>query len=82
MSTLERIYKLLPTIKVWLDKAERTESLSDYESAKNDLGKLVGHLADDACHESLHIQPEDRRFLCSFEAYEALMQEVARRLGV
>jgi hypothetical protein len=81
-TTLTRIYSLLPAVKAWMEKAERTESIHDFESAKNDLGKVVGHLADDACHESLHIQPEDRRFLCSVQAYEALMTEVARRLGV
>jgi accessory colonization factor AcfC len=79
---LARVYRILPTIQCWIEHAPHTQLWQDWEAAKQDLGRMVGAHADERIYDSLHISPEDRKFLRSPEAFEAIMNAVAAALGV
>jgi hypothetical protein len=83
VKNLSRVYKLLPTLKAEIDKSEPDLSHPDwkvYEALKAVVVTYIGWAANRSnWPETLSAQ--DRNFLLSSSAYEAVMSDVARHVG-
>lgn len=74
---LQQIYRLQPTIHAWTKTARPNILWSNLEGARMGIMHYVGPQASPLVLGSFHISGEDRQFLLSWEALNAIWEVVA-----
>lgn len=78
----ERVCRSFPAVRTWLEKQRDKLDIREAESIKYDICQLVGEDANESIFDSLHVPKEEREFLRSREAREAILEAISDAIGV